>query len=135
VRLHSEGYVPAEIQLGQYEPDPAEEGARRQFCAVLPQICPPWPAVGGFDAYTTSNVLGGSGLSSSAPSRWRWATSFPACLAAQRCHHHCADRPGGREPFLWQPCGLLDQTASSVGGMIEVDFENPSQPVVEKIDF
>ena len=37
--------------------------------------------------------------------------------------------------FFGKPCGLMDQMASSVGGMVFIDFEDPKAPVVEKIDF
>ena len=37
--------------------------------------------------------------------------------------------------YFGKPCGLMDQTASSVGGMVFIDFADPAAPVVEKIDF
>ena len=37
--------------------------------------------------------------------------------------------------FFGKPCGLMDQTASSVGGFVTIDFENPQNPVIEKISF
>ena len=37
--------------------------------------------------------------------------------------------------YFGKPCGLMDQTVSSVSGMVFIDFENPAKPVVEKLDF
>jgi galactokinase len=37
--------------------------------------------------------------------------------------------------YFGKPCGLMDQTACSVGGLITIDFEDPSQPIVKEVDF
>ena len=36
--------------------------------------------------------------------------------------------------YFGKPCGLMDQMACSVGGLIHIDFADPEQPVVEKVD-
>lgn len=92
---------------------------------------------GGFDAYTTSNVPAGAGLSSSA--------AFEILIGhiENQLYH------GGKIPtltlakiarfaeneFFGKPCGLLDQLATVTGGIIAIDFENTDAPHVEKIDF
>ncbi len=94
-------------------------------------------STGGFDAYTTSNVLQGSGLSSSA--------SFEVLLGTAMNALFC----GGKETslsiaqisqytenvYFGKPSGLMDQSASSIGGFITIDFENREAPRVERIDF
>lgn len=94
-------------------------------------------AVGGFDAYTTSNVLKGSGLSSSA--------AFEVTVGSILSHLYNDGSVGNVEiaklaqfaenKFFGKPCGLLDQTACAVGGFITIDFADPSAPVIEKLDF
>lgn len=37
--------------------------------------------------------------------------------------------------YFDKPCGLMDQTASAVGGMVFIDFANPAAPVVEQVEF
>ena len=37
--------------------------------------------------------------------------------------------------YFGKPCGLMDQMASSVGGVVGIDFADPAQPAVAKIDF
>ena len=37
--------------------------------------------------------------------------------------------------FFGKPCGLMDQTASSVGGMVTIDFADKENPVIEPVDF
>ncbi|WP_312645219.1 galactokinase family protein [Hydrogenoanaerobacterium sp.] len=93
--------------------------------------------IGGFDAYTTSNVLKGSGLSSSA--------AFEVLVGTVLNHIYNSGAISAVEIaqigqyaenfFFGKPCGLMDQTASSVGGFVAIDFKDPTHPVVEKIDF
>ncbi len=37
--------------------------------------------------------------------------------------------------YFGKPCGLMDQTACAMGGLITIDFKDPSSPVVKKVDF
>ncbi|MBE6562795.1 MAG: galactokinase [Ruminococcaceae bacterium] len=93
--------------------------------------------VGGFDAYTTSDVLKGSGLSSSA--------AFEVTVGKILSVLYNEDNVSNIElakiaqfaenVYFGKPCGLMDQAACAVGGLITVDFENTKEPVVEKLDF
>ena len=94
-------------------------------------------AIGGFDAYTTSNVLKGSGLSSSA--------AFEDMVGNILSHMYNDGRVDNVEiaklaqysenVFFGKPCGLMDQVACAVGGIVAIDFADPSAPVIEKVDF
>ncbi|MCQ2455770.1 MAG: galactokinase [Clostridia bacterium] len=93
--------------------------------------------IGGFNAYTTSNVLKGSGVSSSA--------AFEV-MVGNILNHLYND---GKVPnveiakmaqyaenvYFGKPCGLMDQTACAVGGFITIDFMDPKNPVIESLDF
>ncbi len=93
--------------------------------------------IGGFKAYTTSNVLKGSGLSSSAAFEVLIgtilnylyndlkATNIEIAQIAQYAENI----------YFGKPSGLMDQMASSVGSFITIDFKDPENPVIEKIDF
>ncbi len=93
--------------------------------------------VGGFDAYTTSNVLKGSGISSSA--------AFEDMIGNILSHIYNEGKVDNVEiakmaqyaenQFFGKPCGLMDQMACAVGGIIAIDFADPTAPVIEKIDF
>ena len=82
-------------------------------------------AVGGFDAYTTSNVLSGSGLSSSA--------AFEVLIGTIIDQHYHAGAAGAVEiakigqyaenRYFGKKSGLMDQMVSSVGGFVFIDFE------------
>ena len=92
---------------------------------------------GGFDAYTTSNVPKGSGLSSSA--------AFEILIGSIQNHLYnngAVDATAlaqiskfAENEFFGKPCGLLDQLAIACGGISALDFADPGAPVVEKIDF
>ncbi|GAB5082993.1 galactokinase [Hominimerdicola sp. 21CYCFAH17_S] len=93
--------------------------------------------IGGFKAYTTSNVLKGSGLSSSAAFEVLIGTvlsglynehSVSAVEIAQISQY-------AENVFFGKPSGLMDQMASSVGGFITIDFADPSKPVIDSIAF
>ena len=94
-------------------------------------------AVGGYDAYTTSNVLKGSGLSSSA--------AFEVMVGNILSHLYNDGKVDNVEiakmsqfaenKFFGKPCGLMDQTACAVGGFITIDFEDPAQPKIGKLGF
>ncbi len=93
--------------------------------------------VGGFDAYTTSNVLKGSGISSSA--------AFEVMVGNILNYLYNDGRVSNVEiakmaqfaenKYFGKPCGLMDQTACAVGGFITIDFADPTSPVIEKMDF
>ena len=93
--------------------------------------------VGGFDAYTTSDVLKGSGLSSSA--------AFEVLLGAILNQLYNGGAVSAVEVakiaqyaenvYFGKPSGLMDQMASSVGGIITIDFADTDKPVIETVDF
>lgn len=93
--------------------------------------------VGGFDAATTSNVLKGSGLSSSAAFEVMIGNilnylyndgNVPNVEIAKMAQF-------AENRYFGKPCGLMDQTACAVGGFITIDFADPSAPVIEKLSF
>ena len=93
--------------------------------------------VGGFDACITSNVLQGSGLSSSA--------AFEVLIGAVVNGLFCESSltatdlaimgQKAENVFYGKPCGLMDEMASAWGGIIAIDFADPAAPVVTPVDF
>ena len=93
--------------------------------------------VGGFDAYTVSSVLKGSGLSSSA--------AFEVMIGNIINHLYNDGKVDNVEiakmaqfaenVYFGKPCGLMDQMACAVGGFIKIDFEDTSKPVINKLNF
>ena len=93
--------------------------------------------IGGFDAYTTSNVLKGSGLSSSA--------AFEDMVGNILSHLYNDGKVDNVEiaklaqysenVFFGKPCGLMDQVACAVGGIVAIDFNDPKAPIIDKVAF
>lgn len=94
-------------------------------------------AIGGFKAYTTSNVLKGSGISSSA--------AFEVLIGTILSHIYNSGKVSAvkiaqiaqyaENVHFGKPSGLMDQMASSVGGFIAIDFADTANPVIDSIEF
>ncbi len=93
--------------------------------------------IGGFDAYTTTNVLKGSGLSSSAAFEVLIGTILNGLYNDQAISPVEIAKMAqyAENEYFKKPCGLMDQMASSVGGIITIDFKNKEQPLIEKVNF
>lgn len=93
--------------------------------------------IGGFNAYTTSNVLKGSGLSSSAAFEVLIGNILNSLYANNEIDPVEIAKIGqyAENVYFNKPCGLMDQMASSVGGVVSIDFKDTKNPVIEKIDF
>ena len=139
VNVKSEGFPEDSVDVSSYTtPDSAHFGCS---ASIIAGVCAGFTkagyAIGGFDAYTTSNVPGGSGLSSSA--------AFENMIGTILSHTYNAGSIDNVEiakisqyaenVFFGKPCGLMDQIACAVGGIVAIDFEDPSSPIVEPIPF
>ena len=91
----------------------------------------------GFDMAVTSTVLPGSGLSSSAAFEVLVGTILNELFFDRKLSTIEIAQIGqyAENVYFGKPCGLMDQMASSVGGMVYIDFADPENPIVEKIDF
>lgn len=93
--------------------------------------------VGGFNAYITSNVISAAGVSSSAAFEMLLCSMLNTFFNEGRMDTVAYAHVGKyAENHYWDKAsGLLDQMACAVGGLITIDFMEPSDPKVEKIDF
>ncbi|MDO5132367.1 MAG: galactokinase family protein [Eubacteriales bacterium] len=135
--FYSEGYGMIEVDLADTEPVESEkESTASLIRGMAAQARARGFDVSGFDAYCTSSVLGGSGLSSSA--------AFETLTGVILNDFYCNNtfdaveiaKMGQKAENIWfgKPSGLMDQSASSVGGVVAIDFADVEKPVVEKID-
>ena len=139
IRVQSQGYPLIVVDLHELTPKPEEEntsaalirGVAARFAALG---CPLQSA--GLDAYLTSNVPGGSGLSSSAAFEVLVGTMLNELFFGGKCSAVEIAQIGqyAENVFFGKPCGLMDETASSVGGVVAIDFADTEHPVVERID-
>ena len=138
IEVHSEGFSPDVVNLSDMDYCESEKNTSKALikgvCSALNQY---GFKFGGFSAYTTSNVLKGSGVSSSA--------AFEVVIATILNHLYNEGKIDAvtlakasqyaENKFFGKPCGLLDQTASSYGGFITIDFADSKNPEIEKIDY
>jgi len=90
---------------------------------------------GGFDATVTSNIPVGSGLSSSAAFEVLIGNAFKGLFDITVSPLDIALAGKFAENnYFGKPCGLMDQAASSFGGLSLIDFRDPLNTLVEPID-
>ncbi len=137
VRLVSEGFGEDIVDFAAYsQPDETKFGTSASLVAGMCNgFLGKGYAIGGFCAYTTSNVLRGSGLSSSA--------AFEDMIGNLLNHIYNGGKVSNVEiakiaqyaenAFFGKPCGLMDQVACAAGGIVAIDFANESAPVIDVI--
>lgn len=132
----SEGYPLCEISLSDLNVHPDENGSTAALIrGVAAGISARGFKVPGFDAYVTSRVLPGSGLSSSAAFEVLMGTIISHLSGAGLTALEIAQLGQYAENvFFGKPCGLMDQAASSLGGAITIDFADKDHPQVERLD-
>lgn len=135
--LHSQGYAPVRIALKDLQVRQEEAGTSAALVrGVAAGLEKRGCKLRGFDAYVVSNVLSGSGLSSSAAYEMLVAgilndlgnNGLDAVTLAQISQF-------AENVYFGKPCGLMDQIGSSVGGAVYVDFADPEKPVVEALHY
>ena len=138
IRIQSKGYPMCEVSLNELTPVESEINSTpalvRGVAARFVQLgCD----VKGFDAYAESTVLPGSGLSSSAAYEVLIGTIinhlFVDCKATQPEVAQIGQY--AENVFFGKPCGLMDQTASAVGGLVTIDFADKEHPDIRPVNF
>ncbi|MBO5009305.1 MAG: galactokinase [Clostridia bacterium] len=139
VRFFSEGYSPDTVDLSAVgDPSAFKKFTSRALVAGMAKgLMDKGYTLGGFDAYSTTEVLKGSGLSSSA--------AFEVMIGNIFNHLYLDGSVDNKEiaklaqfsenVYFGKPCGLMDQMACAVGGFVYIDFADQNQPIVEPIAF
>ena len=136
IRFQSEGWPLVEVKLDGKGPRTEENETTVSLVRGMAELAAQrgYP-VSGFDAYAVSDVLPGSGLSSSA--------ACEVLLGVVINHLFCQDAftpveiaqmgQKAENAYFGKPSGLMDQTASSVGGAVAIDFADPAKPQVRSV--
>ena len=139
VTVFSEGYEkPFMVDLGDLSVNENEKGTTQALIrGVAAGLADRGYKVGGFNAVIASDVLPGSGLSSSASIEVLMGTIFNTLFNDNKIPAETLAKNGqfAENVYFGKPCGLMDQMACAVGGIVSIDFKNPASPVTEKIDF
>ena len=136
IRIKSEGYEMNTVAVGEFDKKDKE---KNRAISLIRGVCYKFSQMGlklqGFNAYTTSNVLKGSGLSSSAAFEVLVGNIINGLFGGSATPIEIAKiGQFAEKDYFGKPCGLLDQMASSLGGFTYADFGNPSDPVTESIE-
>ena len=136
--IQSEGYPAFSIDIGDLSINDSEKNTTVALVrGVVAGFAQRNVQVQGFDAKIHSTVLPGSGLSSSAAFEVLIGTIINELFNEGKISAEEIAMIGqyAENVYFGKPCGLMDQMASSVGSLVYIDFEDPKQPKVEKIDF
>ena len=134
--IKSEGFPEDSIDLSNLEAVPEEKNTSASLIrGVAAGFEKHGYHIGGFRAYTTSDVMKGSGLSSSA--------AFEVLVGTILSHLYNGGQISAvkiaqisqyaENVFFGKPSGLMDQMASSVGGFIAIDFKDTESPIIESV--
>ena len=138
VRIQSDGYPPLKISLNDLAPKKEEENTSAALVrGVAAKIKELGFELSGFDACANSTVLSGSGLSSSAAYETLVGNIFNHFCCGDKLDPVTIAKIGqyAENVYFGKPCGLMDQMGSSVGGAVAIDFKDPVNPVVERVDY
>ena len=138
IRVFSKGYPGDVVDINVLTPQANERDRSASLVrGVAARFVQLGYNIGGFDAVTVNNVLKGSGMSSSA--------SFEVLVGTVLNYLYNDGRISAVEiaqiaqyaenEFFGKPCGLMDQMACSVGSFVEIDFADPSKPVITPVEF
>ena len=138
IRMKSKGFDEDVVNIKKLAPELDETG---RSSALIRGVCDGFVKnghkIGGFEAYTTSDILGGSGLSSSAAFEdmvgtilnYLYNDGVVDYIELSQISQYAENAHFGK------PCGLMDQVACAAGGFVTIDFADPKAPIAERIAF
>lgn len=139
ITIYSEGYEkPFIVDLNHLEIIDSEKGSSNSLIrGIAARFIQLGLNIGGFNACMTSDVLVGSGLSSSASFEVQIGTILNSMFNENKLDNIEIAKIGqwAENNFFGKPCGLMDQIACAIGGIVAIDFNDPAEPVVEAIPF
>ena len=139
IRFQSEGYPRDTVSLmDTVDPEKFEKYTSGALIAgVANAFREHGLEIGGYDAYSNSEVLKGSGISSSAAYEVMIGNILNYLYNDGRVDNKDIAKFSqyAENVYFGKPCGLMDQMACAVGGFVYIDFENPGHPTVEPISF
>ena len=137
IRLKSEGFERITIDLSDTGVHQGELGTSAIVRGIAARFKEKGIEISGFDAYCTSDVICGGGISSSA--------AFEMLICTVIDEHYNKEKSSALEmarigwfaetTYFGKKCGLLDQTVSAFGGLVGIDFSDVANPIIEKIDY
>lgn len=137
IRVVSNGFGIIEVEIANIAANNSTDDTSSLISGIVDWFIKNGKNVGGFDAYVFSDVLVGSGLSSSAAfevaignvlnTLFNDLSISPVKLAIAGQY--------SENNFMHKPSGLMDQMASAVGGFVAIDFKDPQNPIINQVNF
>ncbi|MDA3955684.1 galactokinase family protein [Oceanispirochaeta sp.] len=138
VIIDSEGYPPVRVDISDLSVHKEEEGRTEALVrGIAARFKARGYALGGFNTNTSSSVLKGSGLSSSAALEVLVGTIFSTIFNDNAVTSTEIAQIGqfAENNYFGKPCGLMDQVACAHGGIVAIDFKDPGKPVISPVVF
>jgi len=139
INIYSEGFSePFKINITNLDANPSEkETTNALIRGIAARFTQLGYNIGGFNAVITSDVLQGSGLSSSASIEVLVGFIFNNLFNEGKVSPQEIAKIGqyAENHYFGKPCGLMDQMACAVGNIISIDFKNPDNAIVTPISF
>ena len=137
INVVSDSFNIAPIHLNDLDKKDEEEGTSEALIrGVVSKLKELGYNIGGFKAFITSDVLVGAGLSSSAAFETIIGTIIDGLYNDMSIDMVTIAKVGqyAENVYFGKPCGLMDQCACAVGGLISIDFKDTEHPVVKHVD-
>lgn len=137
VQIWADGYPAFVLDVSSVSPMPEEKSTSMGLVrGVADFFVQHGKRIGGFSAVVSSTVLRGSGLSSSAAFEVLMGGILSGFYHGGSIDPVFLARAGqfAENVHFGKPCGLMDQAASAVGGIIGIDFRDPANPVIKKVE-
>jgi galactokinase len=138
VRFRSTGYPDVVVDVADLAAKKKEAGTTEALVrGIAAEFAHRGIKVRGFTANASSNVLPGSGLSSSAAMEVLFGKIFDCLYGNGKMSAVEIAQIGQKAEnvYFGKPCGLMDQVACASGGAVAIDFADPSKPIVKNVDF
>ena len=137
IRVISEGYEPFSVKLDNLAVTSEDVGTAAIIRGIAAKFSEIGITIGGFDLYCTSDVLSGSGISSSAAFETLIGTIIDSYYNKNNAGAIQIAKIGqfAENIYFGKNSGLMDQTVSSVGGLVFIDFFDTENPKVESFTF
>ncbi|MBR6386455.1 MAG: galactokinase [Ruminococcus sp.] len=136
IRIKSEGHNPNEVKLDSLDIIDDEKGNSNSIVrGIAAAFKESGVKIGGFDAYTTSDIISGNGLSSSAAFEVLVGTIIDTLFNNGETGAVEIAKIGqfAENVYFGKASGLMDQIVCAVGGFVSIDFfKNPS---INSVDF
>ncbi|MBO5851862.1 MAG: galactokinase [Clostridia bacterium] len=138
VKIYSQEYSPVTVNLNDLAVNKSEYSTSNALVrGIAKAFLDRGYKIGGFTAYTTSNIFKGAGVSSSAAFEVLICEIFNALYndGAMKDVERAVVSQYAENVYFNKPCGLLDQCGISIGNLVKLDFINGASPIVEKVNF